>query len=46
MNDPNAIPNAAHHRRTALAVLGMVAAMLGLAYAAVPLYRVFCRARG
>ena len=46
MSDPNAIPNAAHHRRTALAVLGMVAVMLGLAYAAVPLYRVFCRATG
>lgn len=46
MSDPNAIPNAAHHRRTALAVLGVVAAMLGLAYAAVPLYRVFCRATG
>ena len=46
MTDPNAIPDAAHHRRTALAVLGLVAVMLGLAYAAVPLYRVFCRATG
>lgn len=46
MSDPNAIPNARHHRRTALAVLGMAAVMLGLAYAAVPLYRVFCRATG
>jgi cytochrome c oxidase assembly protein subunit 11 len=46
MVDPNAIPNAAHHRRTAIAVLGMAAVMLGLAYAAVPLYRVFCRATG
>jgi cytochrome c oxidase assembly protein subunit 11 len=44
--DPNAIPNAAHHRRTALAVLAMGVVMLGLAYAAVPLYRVFCRATG
>ena len=46
MSDPNAIPNARHHRRTALAALGMAAVMLGLAYAAVPLYRVFCRATG
>ncbi len=46
MRDPNAIPRAAHHRRTAVAVFGMAAVMLGLAYAAVPLYRVFCRATG
>ncbi|WP_245496346.1 cytochrome c oxidase assembly protein [Lichenibacterium ramalinae] len=46
MTDPNAIPRAAHHRRTALAVFGMAVVMLGLAYAAVPLYRVFCRATG
>ncbi len=46
MSDPNAIPNAAHHRRTALAVLGAALTMLGMAYAAVPLYRVFCRATG
>lgn len=46
MTDPNAIPNARHHRRTALAVLAMVVAMTSLAYAAVPLYRVFCRATG
>ena len=46
MTNPNAIPNARHHRRTALAVLAIVVTMTGLAYAAVPLYRVFCRATG
>jgi len=44
--DPNAIPRAAHHRNTAFAVLAMVAVMVGLSYAAVPLYRMFCRATG
>ena len=46
MTDPNAVPRAAYHRRTALAVLTAVAVMVGLSYAAVPLYRVFCRATG
>ena len=44
--DPNAIPRAAHHRRTALAVLSIAVLMTGLAYAAVPLYGEFCRATG
>ena len=33
-------------RRTAFAVAGVVAAMLGLAYASVPLYQMFCRVTG
>ena len=44
--DPNAIPRAARHRTTAFSVLAIVAVMVGLSYAAVPLYRVFCRATG
>ena len=44
--DPNAIPRAAHHRTTAFSVLAIVAVMVGLSYAAVPLYRAFCRATG
>ena len=44
--DPNAIPRADHHRRTALAVLSLVVLMTGMAYAAVPLYGAFCRATG
>ena len=44
--DPNVIPRAAHHRTTAFSVLAIVAVMVGLSYAAVPLYRVFCRATG
>lgn len=39
-------PKAKASRRTALAVVGVVAAMLGLAYAAVPLYQMFCRVTG
>jgi cytochrome c oxidase assembly protein subunit 11 len=34
------------HRRVALTVAGAVAGMLGMAYAAVPLYQMFCRATG
>ncbi len=34
------------HRRVALTVVGAVAGMLGMAYAAVPLYQMFCRATG
>ena len=34
------------HRRVALTVLGMVVGMIGMAYAAVPLYQAFCRATG
>jgi cytochrome c oxidase assembly protein subunit 11 len=35
-----------HHRRTALACLGIVTGMVGLAYAAVPLYDLFCKVTG
>jgi cytochrome c oxidase assembly protein subunit 11 len=34
------------HRRVALTAAGAVAGMLGMAYAAVPLYQMFCRATG
>lgn len=34
------------NRRTGLLAAGIVAAMLGLAYASVPLYRLFCQATG
>ena len=34
------------HRATALAVVSVFVLMLGMAYAAVPLYRAFCRATG
>ena len=33
-------------RRTAALMLGVAAAMLGLGYASVPLYRIFCQATG
>jgi cytochrome c oxidase assembly protein subunit 11 len=34
------------HRRVAVAVASVVAGMVGMAYAAVPLYEMFCRATG
>jgi cytochrome c oxidase assembly protein subunit 11 len=34
------------HQRVALIVLGVVAGMVGLSFAAVPLYRLFCAATG
>ena len=34
------------HRRTALACLGLAVGMVGMAYAAVPLYDLFCRVTG
>ncbi len=34
------------HRTVALALVGLVAVMTGLAFAAVPLYRMFCQATG
>jgi len=37
---------AARNRRVAIAGLGVVAMMVGVAYAAVPLYRIFCQATG
>ena len=36
----------AHNRRVALMCASLVAAMVGLAYASVPLYRLFCQATG
>ena len=39
-------PRAAANRRVALAMVGVVVAMAGLAFAAVPLYRVFCQVTG
>ena len=38
--------DALRHRRTVLACLGLVAGMVGLSYAAVPLYDLFCRVTG
>lgn len=40
-----AAPNRAH-RRTGLLLLLLIAAMLGLGFASVPLYRLFCQATG
>jgi cytochrome c oxidase assembly protein subunit 11 len=37
---------ARHNRRVALSIMTVVLAMLGLSYAAVPLYALFCRATG
>jgi len=39
-------PAPAAHRRTAIACVSVVAGMVGLAYAAVPLYDLFCRVTG
>jgi cytochrome c oxidase assembly protein subunit 11 len=39
-------PDPRRNRRVALASVGVVAAMVGLAYASVPLYRLFCEATG
>ncbi|MBP0491576.1 cytochrome c oxidase assembly protein [Roseomonas indoligenes] len=39
-------PVARRNRRTGIAVLGVVAGMVGLSFAAVPLYAVFCRVTG
>ena len=38
--------DAPHHRRTAFACLGLAVGMVGLAYAAVPLYDLFCKVTG
>ena len=39
-------PDPARNRRVALIALGFAAAMLGLGYASVPLYRLFCQVTG
>ncbi len=39
-------PSAARNRRTALACVALVAGMVGMSYAAVPLYRLFCQVTG
>ena len=39
-------PDPARNRRVALIALGFAVAMLGLGYASVPLYRLFCQATG
>jgi cytochrome c oxidase assembly protein subunit 11 len=46
MSAPLQIASPRRNRRTVLLCLGLVAAMLGLAYAAVPLYRLFCEVTG
>jgi cytochrome c oxidase assembly protein subunit 11 len=43
---PNASPTPNGIRRTALACVGIVAGMAGLAYASVPLYDLFCKVTG
>jgi cytochrome c oxidase assembly protein subunit 11 len=39
-------PNPHANRRVAFAMVGVVAVMVGMAYAAVPLYRIFCQVTG
>ena len=39
-------PAARRHTRLAVTLAGIVAGMLGLSYAAVPLYRIFCQVTG
>ena len=46
MSAPQQIASPRRNRRTVLLCLSLVAAMLGLAYAAVPLYRLFCEVTG
>ena len=43
---PHHAPRTTHHRSTVLPLLGVVAGMLMLAYASVPLYRLFCKVTG
>jgi len=43
---PPVIPNAVRNRRVAVLSAGLIAVMVGLAYASVPLYQLFCQATG
>ena len=43
---PGVRPDPVRNRRVALIALGFAAAMLGLGYASVPLYRLFCQVTG
>lgn len=45
-NETQATPIAVRHRRVAIACALFVAGMVGLAYASVPLYRLFCQVTG
>jgi cytochrome c oxidase assembly protein subunit 11 len=46
-NSPHDSPKrATRHNFVALSLVGLVAAMVGLSFAAVPLYRIFCQATG
>lgn len=44
--EPGERPAGARHRRVAVACAAVALAMVGAAYAAVPLYRLFCQATG
>ncbi|HEY8382982.1 MAG TPA: cytochrome c oxidase assembly protein [Microvirga sp.] len=43
---PSPQPTEARHRKTAIACLGIAVGMVGMAYAAVPLYDLFCKMTG
>jgi cytochrome c oxidase assembly protein subunit 11 len=43
---PNSAPNLLRNRTTALLCAGFVAGMVGLSFAAVPLYQLFCQVTG
>ncbi|MBS0480625.1 MAG: cytochrome c oxidase assembly protein [Proteobacteria bacterium] len=46
MNSPASRPAPRHNRRTAMIMAGVALAMLGLGFASVPLYRIFCQVTG
>ena len=46
MIEPAAATQARRHRRVAFGIVGVAGLMLGLSFAAVPLYQAFCRATG
>jgi cytochrome c oxidase assembly protein subunit 11 len=45
-SDPNSAKRQSRHGPVALLLVGLVACMTGLAFAAVPLYRLFCQVTG